>query len=119
MSNAPRTDLHGLRLSELTPAEKIVAGIQWLRDNEHYGIQQAAENLICEFLSYDAALRDEAVRVLTPFAHDDLCCALGGNVEGDDSIIFQRVEAALTLGDCRRARAFLAKHKEPGNDPSQ
>lgn len=44
---------------------------------------------------------------LTPFAHKDLCKALGGNAEGDTSRIFVRNSAVITLGDCRRARAIV------------
>lgn len=55
------------------------------------------------------AERDALRAALSPFAHDDLCKELGGNVEGDASIIFQRNLAQITLGDCRRARMLLNK----------
>ena len=55
------------------------------------------------------AERDALRAALAPFAHDDLCKELGGNVEGDASIIFMRNRAQITLGDCRRARALFHK----------
>jgi hypothetical protein len=45
--------------------------------------------------------------VLRAFAHPDLCEVLGGNVEGNASIVFQRNKAILTLGDFRRARSLF------------
>lgn len=51
---------------------------------------------------------DEALTALAPFAHPDLCEQLGGNVEGDESIIFKRNKAPITLGDCRKAAAIRA-----------
>ena len=41
------------------------------------------------------------------FASDDFCCEIGGNVEGDKSIIFQRKDTSITLGDCRKLRKAL------------
>ena len=40
---------------------------------------------------------------LKPFAQNGFTEKLGGNVQGDDSIIFQRQQSKITLGDCRRA----------------
>jgi hypothetical protein len=40
------------RLSELTPAERIVAGIAWLADNSEHGIDDAAKKLIDEFRAF-------------------------------------------------------------------
>lgn len=62
------------------------------------------------------AERDEAVRLLRPFAHDDLCALLGGNAEGDESIIFVRNSAVLRISDCRAARALIAKIDKEAND---
>ena len=50
---------------------------------------------------------DELVAALRPFAHPDLSRIMGGNVEGDDSIVFRRNEARLTIGDFKRAAAAL------------
>jgi len=50
---------------------------------------------------------------LKPFSHDHLCEYLGGNANGEQSIIFQRNKAKLTIGDCRLARDALG---EMGND---
>jgi prepilin-type processing-associated H-X9-DG protein len=44
---------------------------------------------------------------LKPFAHPDLQMELGGNVEGDESIIYIRNKAVLKLSDFRRALAAL------------
>lgn len=41
--------------------------------------------------------------IIKPFAHPDLCKSLQGNANGDDSIIFQRDNATITLGNCRDA----------------
>jgi len=55
---------------------------------------------------------NEVVEAAKVFAHDDLCKKLGGNVSGDSSIIFQRDNAIITLGDCRKIRAALNKLEE-------
>ena len=48
---------------------------------------------------------------LKPFAHDDLCALLFGNSTGNESIVFQRNDAVLTIGDFMAARAALeAQH---------
>lgn len=47
------------------------------------------------------------LEALEPFAHADLSELLGGNVEGDDSIVFQKKDAKLTIGDFRRARELV------------
>lgn len=46
---------------------------------------------------------------LKPFTHDDLCEMLGGNVEGDESPVFNRNHAMLKLKDFRKARAVLSE----------
>ena len=51
---------------------------------------------------------DAALTALAPFAHPDLCEQFGGNVEGDESIIFGRNKALIKLGDCRKAADLLA-----------
>lgn len=53
------------------------------------------------------AERDALKEALKPFAHPDLSKAFANNTQGDDSIIFQRDNAFITLGDCRRAAALL------------
>lgn len=42
-----------------------------------------------------------------PFMHPDLQKILSGNTLGDDSIVFQRDNAALTIGDFRRLAEVL------------
>lgn len=44
---------------------------------------------------------------LEPFAHEDLCKELGGNVQGGESIVFQRNKAVLKLKHFRLARQLL------------
>lgn len=64
-----------------------------------------------------AALRPllkEAGEALKPFAHADLSEKLAGNFDGDGSIIFQRNNAIITLGDARRAADIARKIKELG-----
>ena len=46
-----------------------------------------------------------------PFAHPDLCKRMASNTRGDDSIIFQRDRATITLGDCKRIAALLGETK--------
>ena len=57
---------------------------------------------------------EEAKDILEPFSHEDLCEQLGGNAEGDLSIIFQRNKAVLRLGDFKRVRAYLAGRRGNG-----
>lgn len=52
---------------------------------------------------------EELVNALRPFAHDDLCRATSGNIQGDDSPVFGKDKAVLTLGDFRKARSLLAR----------
>ena len=63
----------------------------------------------------DADRIDQLEAALTPFLHDDLCEVLGGNIQGDDSIVFQRNTAKLTLGHFRAARADQTL--APAGDP--
>ena len=68
---------------------------------------------VLEIIDYIAALEarlQEAEAIIKPFANEDFSRELSGNFEGDLSPVFQRVQAMLTLGDFRRARAFL-NHK--------
>lgn len=65
---------------------------------------------VLEIIDYIAALEarlQEAEAIIKPFANEDFSRELSGNFEGDLSPVFQRVQAMLTLGDFRRARAFL------------
>ena len=73
---------------------------------EQYGDRKASEDAIAIVGALRVAYAD-ALAALTPFAHTDLCKALGGNAEGDTSRIFVRNSAVITLGDCRRARAIV------------
>ena len=73
---------------------------------EQYGDRKASEDAIAIVGALRVAYAD-ALAALTPFAHADLCKALGGNAEGDTSRIFARNLAVITLGDCRRARAIV------------
>lgn len=55
------------------------------------------------------ALLGACYTALKPFAHKDLTEVLGGNVEGRESIVYQRNMAKLRLGDFQIARGILAK----------
>lgn len=44
---------------------------------------------------------------LQPFVHEDLLCEPRGNVQGRDSVLYQRCSAQLKLGDFRDAAAAL------------
>jgi len=49
--------------------------------------------------------------VCKPFSHPDLSRIMGGNAKGDDSIVFQRNDAILRIGDFKAA-AEAAKEKK-------
>ena len=61
-------------------------------------------------------LLEDVAKAAVPFSHDDLCEYLGGNADGEDSIVFQRNFAYLRIRDFRRTRAALAKLQEQDND---
>ena len=86
----------------------VEAGLPELRcvHPKQYGDRKASEDAIAIVGALRVAYAD-ALAALTPFAHKDLCQALGGNAEGDASRIFVRNSAVITLGDCRRARAIV------------
>ena len=52
---------------------------------------------------------EEIAEALEPFAQAGFSRILAGNVEGDESIIFERDGCKLRLGDFRRATAALDK----------
>lgn len=86
--------------------EKGVAVVQSIADENGLHDNQG----VLEIIDYIAALEarlQEAEAIIKPFANDDFSRELSGNFEGDLSPVFQRVQAMLTLGDFRRARAFL------------
>ena len=69
---------------------------------EHYDLLLAERNSL-------KAQRDELLAALEPFSVEIFSTALSGNVQGDDSPVFGRNGALLTLGDFRRARTATAK----------
>ena len=81
---------------------------EWLANNL-YALLDAAERAEAAERELSEAREglQAGLAALTPFAHKDLCKALGGNAEGDASRIFVRNSAVITLGDCRRARAIV------------
>jgi len=61
---------------------------------------------------YEKGLADsraEAVKLLTPFAHDDLCTMFGGNLASlqGENIIYVRNGAILKLKHFNQARDFI------------
>ncbi len=58
------------------------------------------------------ALDKETIEVLRPFAHPDLHKLFSNNVEGDESIVFQRDKAVLIISDLRKAAELYVKLKE-------
>lgn len=50
---------------------------------------------------------EAVVEALKPFTHPDLAAVLSHNVQGDDSPVFGRNHALLTIGDFKRAIAAL------------
>ena len=66
--------------------------------NSFLGVTEAQQNedyLKCKI--------ERLKEVLKPFTHPDLSKKFQGNAEGNKSIIFQRNDAKITLGDCRKA----------------
>ncbi len=56
------------------------------------------------------AVNAKLVAALLPFCAEQFATPYRGNVEGDDSPVYARPPAILTIGDFRRARAALAKN---------
>ncbi len=50
----------------------------------------------------------ELLAALLPFSAEQFSTPYGGNVQGDESPVYARPPAILTIGDFRRARAALA-----------
>ena len=50
---------------------------------------------------------DEMLKTLKPFAHPDMHKLLSGNNMGDESIVFQRNKAVLTIGDFRKVADII------------
>lgn len=89
------------RVREAEPAARKTAGRL-----AHQGLSRAAGevDVLADTL---AALAREVIELreaVRPFTHPDLCSTLSGNRMGDDSPVFGRNNATLTLGDFRRAR---------------
>lgn len=55
----------------------------------------------------EVELNDQLVKALKPFAHPDLSLILSNNRQGNNSIVFQRNYAELTIGDFVNAQAVL------------
>lgn len=70
------------------------------------GMQKRIDELEAQNAALTTRLQ-EAEEVIKPFANEDFCVELSGNFQGDLSPVFQRVQAMLTLGDFRRAAAWL------------
>lgn len=68
--------------------------------------EETADDLASALFA-ERAKNAKLLRILEPFAQDDLCRLLSGNIEGNSSIIFQRDDAILRLRDFRRARAAI------------
>jgi len=52
-----------------------------------------------------------AEKALEPFTHEDLSFKFSNNCQGNESIIFQRNNAILTIGDIKRAQEALTDIK--------
>lgn len=53
----------------------------------------------------------EMHQALKPFAQYDLCLILGGNAEGDESIVFKRNYAVLKIKHFKKAKEIINKVK--------
>ena len=60
----------------------------------------------CEQVRHHQEVQD-LKDALAAFAHPDLSEMLIGHMEGDATIIFQRIRAKLTIGDFRRAAELV------------
>jgi len=49
-------------------------------------------------------------KALEPFAHEDLSILLGGNVEGDNSPVYQRNKAKLFIRNFKLAKELLSEN---------
>lgn len=76
------------------------------RAKKIYSLQEQMEAMEAEIDTLTAEV-ERLREALRPFAHPDLCKQVSGNKQGDDSPVFGRDKATLTLGDFRRARAAL------------
>lgn len=86
---------------------------EFLNDKTNLNMQEANARLIASApetakeLERVKALNAQMLEALKPFAHEDLCKTLSGNIQGDESIIYQRDTAILKLGDFRKARVAI------------
>lgn len=70
-------------------------------------------------LSTDKGFRLKLERTreaLQPFAKDEFCVELGGNVQGGDSPVFERQRAMLKLSDFRRAQNVWRELDQTGGE---
>lgn len=99
-AEAAETALDGLRQHH----SKIIMALYEI-DHDVFGPLTSIEG-IAELKHQRDDLRrqlEQARRALKPFTHPDLAREMSGNKKGDASIIFQRNEAIITIGDIRMA----------------
>jgi hypothetical protein len=90
------------------PAWGSILGYVRTRDALNIALARmnAAEARAAQLEAERDALRrqlEQAQAALLPFTHIDLIKKLAGNEQGEESIVYQRNDAVLTLGDFRRA----------------
>ena len=74
-------------------------------------VRRVVDSVIMDYREVDdenTKLRD----ALKPFSHKDLSEMHSGNAMGDDSIVFQRNKAVLTIGDFKQAKELLKEGSE-------
>lgn len=79
-------------------------------ETDYCQCKYSKSDIYASILSQQAQALAEAREALKPFAHEDLCKVLGGNVYGEESIFFQRDKAILRLKDTNRAAEWLKKY---------
>jgi len=88
----------------ITENGKVLAQSYPNENGEHF--QAGLREIVDEIATLRAQLA-EAVEALKPFAHPDLSEILAGNTVGEESIVYVRNNATLTVKDFRRAAEII------------
>jgi hypothetical protein len=80
----------------------------------------AVPDVICSECEQTSAVTDyikKLEKALEPFSADDLCDVLGGNCDGEESVVFGRKDTELKIKHFRAARKVLkGRHYELNAD---
>lgn len=93
-------------------------GIDVIAVLHKYVPQPELGDSINEILAKNKLIKDQETKIqglveaLEPFDHPDLRKIFSGNAQGDDSPVFGRNKAILTIGDFKRLHQILTAYKE-------